>query len=85
VILFVYFLELGTVQSEQIIGEFTPPPNLAFTGCQKPQTRPRGIAQAAGQAYCNYLNAGSEADHDGQHWLAAEAQLISEQHQLRLS
>ena len=39
----------------------------------------------AKQAYYNYVNEGSEAGHDVPHWLAAEAQLITEHHQLRLS
>jgi len=41
--------------------------------------------EVAKQAYCNFVNAGSEAGHDVQNWLAAEAQLITEHHQQRLS
>lgn len=41
--------------------------------------------EVAKQAYCNYVNEGSESGHDVQHWLAAEAQLITEHHQQRLS
>ncbi len=41
--------------------------------------------EVAKQAYCNYVNEGSESGHDVQHWLAAETQLITEHHQQRLS
>ena len=41
--------------------------------------------EVAKQAYSNYVNEGSESGHDVQHWLAAEAQLIKEHHQQRLS
>jgi hypothetical protein len=40
--------------------------------------------EVAKQAYSNYVNEGSEAGRDVQHWLAAEAQLIREHQQLRL-
>ena len=40
--------------------------------------------EVAKKAYFRYVNEGSGAGHDVQHWLAAEAQLITEHHQLRL-
>ena len=41
--------------------------------------------EVAKQANCNYVNAGSESGHDVQHWLEAEARLITEHRQQRLS
>ena len=40
-------------------------------------------AEVAEKAYFSYVNEGSESGHDVQHWLAAEAQLISEHNQPR--
>ena len=39
--------------------------------------------EVAKKAYFNYVNEGSESGHDVQHWLAAEAQLITEHNQPR--
>jgi hypothetical protein len=39
--------------------------------------------EVAKKAYFSYVNEGSESGHDVQHWLAAEAQLITEHNQPR--